>query len=258
MVDLPEYVEVNRAHWNVKAEGYVAPAERNWALEVPQWGEWNIPDAELALLPPDMSGMRAIELGCGTAYVSSWMARRGATVTGIDVSEAQLATAARLAGQYGIELELIHGNAERVDRPDASFDFAISEYGAAIWCDPYVWIPEAHRLLVPGGELVFLGNHILCSICSPVDGSLPVTRRLEQPYFGQYRHDWRDATDEPGGIEFNLTMSAWIRLFNRTGFEILDFAELQAPADTKGASPTVSTDWAREFPSEHVWRLRRG
>ena len=38
---------------------------------------------------------------------------------------------------------------------DQSFDFAISQYGAAIWCDPYRWIPEASRILRPGGRLVF-------------------------------------------------------------------------------------------------------
>ena len=42
--------------------------------------------------------------------------------------------------------------------PTRSFDLAISEYGAAIWADPYKWIPEAARLLRPGGQLIFLGN----------------------------------------------------------------------------------------------------
>jgi SAM-dependent methyltransferase len=67
----------------------------------------------------------------------------------------------------------VHGNAETVAQPDGSFDFAISEYSAAIWCEPAAWIGEAHRLLRPGGELVFLGNHPLAMVCAPVDGSLP-------------------------------------------------------------------------------------
>ena len=53
--------------------------------------------------------------------------------------------------------------------PDASFDFAISEYGASIWCDPYEWIPEAARLLRPGGRLVFLVNAPLIMLCGPDD-----------------------------------------------------------------------------------------
>lgn len=253
----PEHVAVNRDFWNQYAAKWVAAAERLWALDAPEWGQWGIPDAELSLLPADMSGMRAIELGCGTAYVSAWMARRGARVTGVDISAAQLETARRLAAEHGAAIELIEGNAESVDRPDASFDFAISEYGAAIWADPYVWIPEAHRLLAPGGRLVFLGNHILTAVCSPVDGSLPVTERLEQPYFGQHRADWRGAADDPGGIEFNLPTGAWIDLFRKTGFEIERLAEPRAPAAASGVRFGVDADWARRFPAEHVWFLRR-
>src|SRR5688572_13157693 len=167
-----------------------------WGISVP------------GLLPDDMSGLDAIELGCGTAYVSAWMARRGATVVGIDNSVAQLATARRLATEHGVDLTLIHGNAETVPYPDGSFDYAISEYGAAIWCDPYVWIPEAHRLLRPGGTLAFLGTSTLATLCSPTDGSLPITTHLERDYFTIRRLDWRNAADEPGGIEFNLPVSA--------------------------------------------------
>ncbi len=132
MTKLPEHVAVNRGYWDGVADDWVAAGERCWAQGEPTWGIWGVPDSQVTLLPADMTGMRAIELGCGTGYVSAWMARRGATVTGVDNSERQLATAARLAAQHGVELELIHGNAERVDKPDGSYDFAVSEYGAAI------------------------------------------------------------------------------------------------------------------------------
>ena len=56
-----------------------------------------IPNTELPLLADEMHGQRAIELGCGTGYVSAWMRRRGASVYAIDNSEAQLATARRLS-----------------------------------------------------------------------------------------------------------------------------------------------------------------
>lgn len=171
MSSLPEHVAANRKYWDGMADDWVEAGERNWTRRTPVWGQWGIPDSELSLLPADMTGMRALELGCGTGYVSAWMARRGASVTGIDNSERQLATATRLSREHGIPLKLIHGNAETVDKPDASFDFAVSEYGAAIWADPYVRIPEAHRLLTPGGGLVFMGTHILAAVCSPVDGS---------------------------------------------------------------------------------------
>jgi SAM-dependent methyltransferase len=168
--ELPEHVAENRRHWDGMANDWVAAGERGWQTAAAHWGCWHIPETELGLLPADMSGMLAIELGCGTAYVSCWLARRGARVVGIDNSAKQLATAERLATQHEIPLTLHHGNAERVPYPDQHFDFAISEYGAAIWCDPKIWIPEAHRLLKPGGELVFLGNSPLAMITTPPDG----------------------------------------------------------------------------------------
>ena len=184
--------------------------------------------------------------------------RRGATVYAIDNSDAQLATARRLGERHGIDdIAWVHGNAETVDQPDGSFDFAISEYGAAIWCEPAAWISEAHRLLRPGGDLVFLGNHPLAMVCAPIDGSLPVTERLERSYFDLGRLDWRDAIDEPGGIEFNLPISSWIRLFHHIGFDITDYTEIQAPESATGTGGTVTSDWAQRFPSEQVWRLKK-
>ena len=254
---LPEHARVNRAYWDGMADQWVASGELNWAAPEPRWGIWGIPESQLHLLPEDMSGMRTIELGCGTGYVSAWMARRGATVTGVDNSQKQLATARRLAGEHDVAMELIHGNAEAVPLPDASFDFAISEYGAAIWCDPYEWIPEAHRLLAPGGELVFLGNSALSLLCSPVDGSLPVSEKLQRDYFGMHRFDWRDAASDPGGMEFNLPVGEWFRLLRETGFEVLDFIELRAPAPGPEVRYYVSADWAYRFPAEQAWKARK-
>jgi len=152
----PDYVLTNRAHWDKHADEWIAGGEGGWGAQ-PAWGMWQIPDAELRLFPGDMTGMRAIELGCGTGYVSAWMARRGASVVGIDSSQRQLDTARRLADEHEVELELIHGNAEHVPFEDDHFDFAVSEYGVAIWADPYKWIPEARRVLKPGAAPSFWG-----------------------------------------------------------------------------------------------------
>jgi SAM-dependent methyltransferase len=254
---IPQHVAANRSHWDAQAPQWVAPAERNWRAAEPDWGIWATPEATLRLLPDDMTGLDAIELGCGTAYVAAWMARRGARVVGMDNSERQLDTARRLAREHGVELTLVHGNAETVPYGDESFDFAISEYGAAIWCDPYVWIPEAHRLLRSGGSLVFLGNTPLTLMCTPLDGSSPCTERLERSYFSLHRLDWRDAVDDPGGIEFNLPISRWFRLFRETGFEVVDFIEIQAPEPGSEVNFFVTADWAHRFPSEQVWKLRK-
>ena len=255
--DLAEHVLENRTFWDGYAVEWIAAGERAWAATDPSWGTWGITEAGLHLLPENMSGMQAIELGCGTAYISAWMTRRGAEVVGIDNSSQQLETATRLMNKHAVGLTLLHGNAECVPYPDASFDFAISEYGAATWCDPLVWIAEAHRLLRPGGALTFIGNHPLTVICTPSSGD-NCDERLHASYFGMHRRDWRGAEIDPGGIEFNLSISAWLRLFRATGFDVIDYHELQAPADTaEEPFAPVSAQWAHRWPSEQVWQLRK-
>ena len=254
---LPEHVAENRRYWNAMAEDWVVPGERRWGQDA-CWGTWAIPNSDLSLLVDDMAGQRAIELGCGTGYVSAWMRRRGASVYAIDNSESQLMTARRLCDVHQLDaIEWVHGSAETVPQPDGSFDFAISEYGAAIWCEPASWISEAHRLLRPGGELIFLGHHPLAMVCTPMDGSPSANDRLERSYFDLGRLDWRDDVDEPGGIEFNLPISAWIKLFHDTGFDIIDYIEIRAPESATGTNGTVSAEWAKRFPSEQVWRIRK-
>lgn len=251
-----EHVTVNRHHWNDQAHDWVKSGERGWT-SAPSWGIWHIPEASLHLLPEDMRGTKAVELGCGTAYVSAWMERRGAVVAGIDVSERQLSTARKLARTHDSNVSLVQASAESIPFPDGHFDFAISEYGAALWCDPFVWLPEARRVIRPGGELVFLSCSTLALLCSPRDGSLPVTERLERDYFSIHRLDWRNAVDVPGGIEFGLPISSWFKLLREVGFEVVDFTEIQAPRNGAEVSYFATAEWAARYPSEQVFKVRR-
>src|SRR5678809_1327973 len=114
MNELPEHVLRNRAVWDDRARTYVVSGEDSWARDTPTWGVWGIPEPDLGMLPADLAGKDAIELGCGTAYVSAWLARRGARVVGIDNSEAQLATARRLQRGHGLDFPRLHGDAEAV------------------------------------------------------------------------------------------------------------------------------------------------
>jgi SAM-dependent methyltransferase len=253
MDELPEHVRRNRAQWDQWAAEYVPSAERNWADAAPTWGIWGVPEADVGMLPADLAGRDAIELGCGTAYVSAWMARRGARVVGIDNSAAQLETARRMQRLHGLDFPLIHANAEVVPYPDASFDFAISEYGACLWADPYRWVPEAARLLKPGGQLVFLTNSFLLMLCAREDANVPATNELMRPAFGMYRVEW--PTDP--AVEFHLAHGDWIRLLTRSGFDIEDLVEVRPPADSTTRYPFVSLEWSRQWPCEEVWKARR-
>jgi SAM-dependent methyltransferase len=180
------------------------------------------------------------------------LARRGARVVGVDPTPAQLATARRLMREVGPEFPLVEAGGEHVPLPDQSFDLVHSEYGASIWADPYRWIPEAARLLRPGGELIFLRNSTLAILCSPDDGR--VQERLLRPQFGMHRFEWPE-----GGVEFHLAHGDWVRLLRANGFEVEDLVELQAPESARDHEyyDFVSADWARRWPSEEIWKARK-
>jgi SAM-dependent methyltransferase len=254
MAETPEHVLRNRALWNELAGEYEPDGREKWAAEEPTWGIWSIPESELGVLPAELDGRDSIELGCGTGYVSAWLARRGARPVGIDNSEGQLATARALQAEHGIEFPLLHGNAEQVPLPDASFDLAISEHGASIWCDPYAWIPEAARLLRPGGELVFLVNGVFAILCDPDEGEdSPVDERLHRSLFGMHRMRW---TGEDS-VEFHLPHGKLIALLRASGFELEELIEVRPPDGSTTRYPWAKLEWAQRWPCEEVWRARK-
>jgi SAM-dependent methyltransferase len=253
--ELPEYVLRNRDVWTRSNERYTdASAHEAWAKEEITWGVFGIPESQVRALG-DVTGKDAVELGCGTAYMSAQLARRGARVVGVDPTPAQLATARRMQQEFGLDFPLVEAAAEAVPLEDASFDLVHSEYGASIWADPFQWIPEAARLLRPGGELVFLRNSTLAILCSPDTGI--VEERLMRPQFGMYRFEWPE--EEGGGVEFHLSHGDWIRLLRSNGFDVLDLVELEAPAsaETHRYYDYVTADWARNWPAEEIWKARK-
>jgi hypothetical protein len=114
-------------------------------------------------------------------------------------------------------------------------------------------VPAAARLLRPGGRLVFLVNSFLMMLCLPAEEDVAATDRLLRPAFGMYRVEW------PGdqGVEFHLSHGEWIRLLRRSGFTIEDLVELRPAATATTRYPFVTLDWARQWPCEEVWKVRK-
>jgi SAM-dependent methyltransferase len=248
----PDYVEANVANWTrANAEYTDAQAARSWAHDDIKWGIWQAPESELNVLG-DVEGVDVVELGCGTAYFSAWLARRGARVVGVDPTPAQLETARRMQRETGIEFPLLEAIAEDVPLPDASFDIVHSEYGASIWADPYKWIPESARLLRPGGRLIFLRNSTLVTLCMDFEGA---TEQLLRPQRGLHRVEWSDTNE----VEFHLGHGEWIDLLRANGFAVERLLELYAPegAETHSYYKYVPAEWARQWPHEELWVARK-
>jgi SAM-dependent methyltransferase len=250
-----ESVEANVAAWTRRHAEYTGPsAEASWRRDELGWGQFGVPESELQLLG-DVAGLDLLDLGCGTGFVAARLARLGARVVGVDPTPAQLETARRLMELVGPAFPVVEAAGESVPLPDASFDVVLSEHGAAAWADPYRWVPEAHRLLRPGGRLVFLHTSPLAYLCFPEEGA--ITTRLQRPLRGLHRVVWAGGED---GVEYQLSHGDWIALLRDTGFTVERLVEIQAPEGTQlheyyGAEMTV--EWARQWPVEEAWVTRR-
>lgn len=239
----------NRHHWDTRAAAAHGPLARaHWSRTEPAWGLWATPEATLRVLPDDIAGQQVVELGCGTAYISAWLARAGAHPVGIDISTAQLATARAMQAEFDLHFPLLLADAEHAPCADNTFDLAISEYGASLWCDPHRWIPEAARLLRPGGRLVFLHRSPLFALCARP--GQPAATTLQRP------HADLDHVDHDTATEFTLPHGAMLRLLRANGFDVEDLIEIHAPATTHHDYPEVTARWGRQWPSEEIWKAR--
>jgi SAM-dependent methyltransferase len=248
-----DHVLRNQAAWDTWAAGFADAGLRNWAAAEPAWGIWGVPEAQVGVLPAELDGLDTVELGCGTGYVSAWLARRGARPVGVDVSAAQLATARALQERFGLRFPVLRASAEQPPLADGAFDLAISEYGASIWCDPYAWIPEAARLLRPGGQLIFLVNSVQLMLSVPDEDGLPATERLLRPFFGMHRFEWPD----DDSVEFHLGHGDMIRLLRGCGLEVEDLIEIRPPDGSTSQHPLATLEWAQRWPCEEVWKARK-
>jgi SAM-dependent methyltransferase len=247
----PPYVAQNQRFWTKRSSEYERAGRRSWTAEDVTWGIWSVPESDVHLLP-ELEGRDVLELGCGTAYVSAWLQRRGARPVGLDPTGAQLDTASRLQREFDLRFPLVQAVAESVPLADETFDVIVSEYGASIWSDPHNWIPEAGRLLRTGGDLVFLVNAMLLVLCLPQENE-PADDRLKNDYFGMHRFE----TTFDESVEFHIGHGDWIRLLRANGFEVQDLVELRPGEDTTLNYDFVSAQWARRWPSEEVWKARK-
>lgn len=248
---LSQHARKNWVMWEASSDSY----EERHALALSgekamAWGMWRIPEEELHVLG-EVNGKDILELGCGAARWSIALAQRGARPVGLDFSSQQLQHARRLMDEAGVDFPLIEASAEDVPLPDASFDIVFCDWGAMTFCDPQRTVPEAARLLRPGGLFAFATGTPIQFLCQDVKTDT-LTDHLVNNYFGMRCLEWEDEVD------FQLTYGEWIRLFRRNSFAVEDLIEPRPPeGSTSTYRDEAETAWARRWPIENIWRLRR-
>jgi SAM-dependent methyltransferase len=121
-------------------------------------------DGCLKLLPRDLKGKKCLELGCGAAQNSVYLAKKGAVCTAIDSSAKQLDHATKLAQREGVQLELIQKSIDKLNELDiGSFDLIHSSYAISFVEDPQNMIQQSAALLNKGGQFILSTGHPLAS-----------------------------------------------------------------------------------------------
>ncbi|MEX1046040.1 MAG: methyltransferase domain-containing protein [Actinomycetota bacterium] len=241
----------NRASWDRDASKYQSRhrSQLNRFNRL-SWGVWGISEDTLKVFG-DLSGRDVLEFGCGAAQWSIALARRGARPVGLDLSGRQLGHARDLMKGAGADFPLVNASAEETPFRDGSFDVVFCDHGAMSFADPNRTVPEVSRILRSGGVLAFNTATPMHWMCFN-EKSERVLQRLQSDYFGM--HKW----EEDDGVEFQLPYGEWIRLFRGSGFEVEDLVELRpGPRATSTYAGWVDRDWARRWPAEHIWKVRK-
>ena len=242
----------NRRSWDGGADEY--QKEHGRALRGPKaaaWGLWRIPESELKVLG-SVRGKRVLELGCGAAQWSIALRKRRSHPVGLDNSFRQLLHARSLMGSSRSGIPLVQADAEFLPFCGACFDIVFCDYGAMSFADPARTVPEAARVLRRGGLLAFSTTTPFLTVCWP-DGVEEVTTTLHTPYFGMRRQQW--SPDET--VDFQLPIGEWIRLFRGNGLAIEDLLEIRPPSRARTTFPGRPLWWARRWPAEMIWKLRK-
>lgn len=241
----------NRSYWNGIGDDYQRDHGEAIEREALAWGVWRIPESKLGVLG-DLTGRDVLELGCGGGQWTAALARAGMRVCGVDFSERQLAHAReRCARGPGRQPPLVQGDAERLPFASGSFDVVFCDHGATSFAEPQRAVAEASRVLRPGGLFAFCIASPLRDVCWD-PGTDTTAERLFQDYFSLYEmHDGES-------VCYQLPYGEWIRLFRRCSLAVEDLLELQAPEGGTTSYPDyVPHAWARRWPAENIWKLRR-
>ncbi len=157
---MDDHFETNLKRWDEAVDVHVNSATEVYRLADFRAGADTLGPIESSEIG-DVAGKSVLHLQCHFGLDTLNLARRGATVTGLDFSPKAVAAARALAAEAGLEAAFVEGNV--YDAPDlieGRFDIVYVTWGTIVWLPDIVrWADVVAHFLKPGGFLYFLDGH---------------------------------------------------------------------------------------------------
>jgi len=254
-VDSAESERASRAWWDADAADYLAEHGRDIGDAEFVWCPEGLHEAEARLLG-EVAGRSVLEIGCGSAPCSRWLAAQGAHPVALDLSRGMLAAAAELNRATGIAVPLVQAGAERLPFADSSFDLACSAFGAVPFvAEPVQVMREVRRVLRPGGRWVFAVNHPMRWMFSDDPGPAGLT--VTQSYFDRTPYLEVDDAGHATYVEHHRTLGDRIRDVVRAGLVLDDLVEPEWPEGHERVWGQWSPLRGRLFPGTAIFVTHR-
>jgi SAM-dependent methyltransferase len=231
----------DRDVWDPKAE--------EWAAKIGDEGDENRryqSDPVLWRLAGDVRGLRVLDLGCGTGYLTLKLAARGGKAIGVDVSPKMIQVAKRRAAAKGVRLDLrVDDAAALATVPAGSIDLVLSNYVLMDATDLDGCVRSAARVLVPRGRAIFIFSHP----CFPLE---PRPSYFEEH---SYQESWGPFSTP--FVVHHRPLSRYVGAFLAAGFGIETIEEPVVPKPCPPALDPARFEKARHKPWSIAFALRK-
>jgi SAM-dependent methyltransferase len=244
-------VRANRRWWDADADAYHTEHGEFLGAADFVWCPENLREADARLLG-EVAGRRVLEVGCGSAPCSRWLAANGATPVGFDLSRGMLRHARVGNRDTAIAVPLVQADVCALPFGDAAFDLACSAFGAIPFvADSALAMREVFRVLRPGGRWVFSTNHPMrwVFIDDPGDAGMIA----QQSYFDRSPYVEVDQDGVPAYAEYHRTMGDRVREVVAAGFRLIDVIEPEWPEGFDGIWGQWSRRRGEVFPGTVIF-----
>lgn len=217
-----------RKQWNQVSASY--QARRQLQTNDVHYGPWAPPERSLHLLG-DVRGRHILELGCGGGQCCIALAKQGAKVVGLDVSDEQIAFARTLANKEQANVNFIRNSATDLSAFQTNaWDTVLSIYTFPYLAELPVCLAECYRVLRPGGLLIFSLDHPFRDCFFDAEDE-ELTLYPVRSYFDHAGMQWTFADTGIPMETQHYTLAEWFTMLQETGFQLRRFLEPPPPTD---------------------------